>query len=117
MSLVKMNDVSTKRSKNPEEDEYYDRVTDQSAVPDEFKCAISLTILRDPVQADDEKIYERYFIEEWLRRNNNTSPWNRQRITNNFTPAVELKAAIMSYLKALPPKHTACAAQSLSLRP
>ena len=105
--------AQTLRSENPEEDELYDRVTDETAVPDAFKCAVSLTILRDPVLADDGKVYERFFIEEWLPNNRNTSPWTKQPIANNLVPVVALKAEIIAYLKALPPKQVMSSALSL----
>ena len=44
-----------------------------SDAPEQYLCAITGTLMRDPVATADGHIYERRAIEKWLQRNS-TSP-------------------------------------------
>jgi hypothetical protein len=62
-----------------------------SAAPDEFKCAISLAIMRDPVIAADGFTYERSSIEECLRWSNKSPLTNLPMSHQNVYPNTTLR--------------------------
>ena len=56
-------------------------------------CPISQDIIVDPVIADDGMTYDRFYIEEWVSRNN-TSPITREVISNKFIDNTIYKSII-----------------------
>ena len=65
-----------------------------SDIPSEWKCPITLEIMKDPVICSDGITYEKKSIEEWLRRNS-ISPITRQPITvRNLFPNIALRSLI-----------------------
>ena len=54
---------------------------DQKA-PDEYKCAITLEIMHDPVICSDGHTYERQAIERWFAQGKHTSPKTGARLQN-----------------------------------
>ena len=54
---------------------------DQKA-PDEYKCAITLEIMHDPVICSDGHTYERQAIERWFAQAKHTSPKTGARLQN-----------------------------------
>jgi hypothetical protein len=68
-------------------------------VPDEFKCAISHSIMRDPVVAADGHSYDRESIEEYFQRNAIAkSPMTQEPLKNKkLVPNSALKKLIRGY--------------------
>ena len=50
--------------------------------PDEFLCSITQEVMTDPVVCADGNTYERAFIEDWFRRDKNTSPLTNLNLEN-----------------------------------
>ena len=45
------------------------------AVPQSFKCPLTLDIMPDPAVTVDGQVYERTTIQQWFQRGNTTSPY------------------------------------------
>lgn len=77
-------------------------------VPNEFKCPISMEIMKDPVVCEDGHSYERENILNWLERSQ-TSPMTRQPISKNqLRSNLALKASIERWkVKEKTPKPSA----------
>lgn len=48
-----------------------DEDDDEAKAPREFTCAISQQLMHDPVVASDGETYERWFIENWIKKETN----------------------------------------------
>ncbi len=69
---------------------------------DEFICPISQQIMLDPVNTCDGHIFERIFIEKWLKTRN-TSPITNLPLENNqIFPIIYLKTKISEFLEQHP---------------
>lgn len=55
---------------------------DQLAIPINFRCPISLDLMKDPVTLSTGITYDRENIEKWIESGNNTCPITNRRITN-----------------------------------
>lgn len=55
---------------------------DFQSAPDEYKCAITLEIMHDPVICSDGHTYERQAIERWFAQGKHTSPKTGARLQN-----------------------------------
>jgi hypothetical protein len=54
-------------------------------IPDEYKCPITLALMKDPVVLSDGHSYERSSLEDWLhKKNKNTSPKTNQILENKI---------------------------------
>ncbi|EYU21095.1 hypothetical protein ABFS82_04G217400 [Erythranthe guttata] len=51
-------------------------------VPEEFKCPLSMELMRDPVIIDSGQTYDRPFIQKWLKSGNRTCPKTQQVLTH-----------------------------------
>lgn len=63
---------------NPSYDTRYTDHDNNSSIPDDFICPLTLNIIRDPVMVQSGRSFERHAILEWLRRGNATCPLTRQ---------------------------------------
>ena len=73
-----------------------------SAVDDavaEFVCPISQSLPVDPVMAEDDKVYERASIEEWLARDKK-SPMTGLPMGNKLRPATQVKNMIRKMVES-----------------
>lgn len=74
------------------------------AIPEEFICPLSLSIMTDPVRLKDDPsgiVFERAFIEHWIHISH-CHPLTRQSIAlSNLQPDFELKAQIDAYIADL----------------
>lgn len=65
-----------------------------SATPHEWKCPITLAIMKDPVICSDGHTYERNAIERWLSTNNNSPMTGLPIDKHTLTPNIALRNLI-----------------------
>ena len=83
-----------------------------SAIPNDWLCPITLSVMRDPVIAEDGHSYERSAITEWFQHNN-TSPKTNLRLSSTHLVAnIALRNTIQEYF-AKNPTVAMTAAQSV----
>ncbi|KAH9609768.1 hypothetical protein KSS87_012758 [Heliosperma pusillum] len=79
------------------------------AIPDDFRCPISLEIMKDPVIVSTGQTYERSCIEKWIKSGHNTCPKTQQTLLNSsLTPNYVLRSLISQWCEANgvePPKR------------
>lgn len=79
-----------------------------SPIPDCFVCPLTTTVMTDPVMTADGNVYEREYIEHWIRTRRQqklpvTSPsTNMELAFTQLVPLLALKKAIEAYLKNRP---------------
>eukprot|EP00250_Pteridium_aquilinum_P008496 c17992_g4_i1 orf=112-2082(+) len=67
-------------------------------IPDDFRCPISLELMRDPVIVSTGQTYERACIQKWLDAGNKTCPKTQQALTHLIlTPNYVLKSLIAQW--------------------
>lgn len=104
---LKNPDSSTTHKTNEADDET-DNLTNKSleemkkpdalAIPDDFRCPISLELMRDPVIVSTGQTYERSFIQRWIDCGNRTCPKTQQKLENlTLTPNYVLRSLIMHW--------------------
>ncbi|KAF7054440.1 hypothetical protein CFC21_062112 [Triticum aestivum] len=80
-------------------------------VPDDFRCPISLDLMKDPVIVSTGQTYERGCIERWLEAGHGTCPKTQQKLPNkSLTPNYVLRSLIAQWCEANgvePPKRPA----------
>jgi U-box domain len=70
------------------------------AIPSEFICPISLSIMKHPVMSMDGKNFERNAILDWLNRGNTVCPLTRKPLKPSYlAPNVSLKIKIEMWKK------------------
>ncbi|KAJ6948068.1 U-box domain-containing protein 13-like [Populus alba x Populus x berolinensis] len=78
-------------------------------IPDDFRCPISLELMKDPVIVSTGQTYERSCIEKWLGAGHNTCPKTQQKLTSTaLTPNYVLRSLIAQWCEANgiePPKR------------
>lgn len=78
-------------------------------IPDDFRCPISLELMRDPVIVSTGQTYERSCIEKWLEAGHGTCPKTQQALTSTaLTPNYVLRSLIAQWCEANgiePPKR------------
>lgn len=79
-------------------------------VPDDFRCPISLELMKDPVIVSTGQTYERACIEKWLEGGHDTCPKTKQKLTSTtLTTNYVLRSLIALWCEANgmdPPKRT-----------
>eukprot|EP01121_Diplochlamys_sp_Union-15-3_P017136 TRINITY_DN5973_c0_g1_i1.p1 TRINITY_DN5973_c0_g1~~TRINITY_DN5973_c0_g1_i1.p1 ORF type:complete len:193 (+),score=29.58 TRINITY_DN5973_c0_g1_i1:84-581(+) len=71
----------------------------KETISEEFKCPLTLEIMKDPVIAADGFSYERMAIEDWLKKSN-TSPMTNLPLENkNLIPNLALRKIIQEKVK------------------
>lgn len=69
-----------------------------SIIPDDFRCPISLELMREPVIVATGQTYERACIQKWLDTGNKTCPKTQQPLTHLIlTPNYVLKSLIAQW--------------------
>ncbi|KAF9665506.1 hypothetical protein SADUNF_Sadunf16G0129900 [Salix dunnii] len=78
-------------------------------IPDDFRCPISLELMKDPVIVSTGQTYERSCIEKWLGARHDTCPKTQQKLTSTaLTPNYVLRSLIAQWCEANgiePPKR------------
>ncbi|KAG9444586.1 hypothetical protein H6P81_015926 [Aristolochia fimbriata] len=78
-------------------------------IPDDFRCPISLELMKDPVIVSTGQTYERSCIEKWLEAGHGTCPKTQQTLTSTaLTPNYVLRSLIAQWCEANgiePPKR------------
>ncbi|KAL3530738.1 hypothetical protein ACH5RR_010060 [Cinchona calisaya] len=79
-------------------------------IPDDFRCPISLELMKDPVIVSTGQTYERSCIEKWLEAGHGTCPKTQQPLTSSaLTPNYVLRSLIAQWCEANgiePPKRS-----------
>ncbi|XP_020174763.1 U-box domain-containing protein 11 [Aegilops tauschii subsp. strangulata] len=71
---------------------------DTVAMPEDFRCPISLELMRDPVIVSTGQTYERAFIQRWIDGGNRTCPKTQQKLQNlTLTPNYVLRSLILQW--------------------
>ncbi|XP_062222100.1 U-box domain-containing protein 11-like [Phragmites australis] len=71
---------------------------DSVAIPEDFRCPVSLELMRDPVIVSTGQTYERAFIQRWIDCGNRTCPKTQQKLHNlTLTPNYVLRSLIMQW--------------------
>ncbi|KAE8729477.1 U-box domain-containing protein 13 [Hibiscus syriacus] len=78
-------------------------------IPDDFRCPISLELMKDPVIVSTGQTYERSCIEKWLEQGHGTCPKTQQTLSScALTPNYVLRSLIAQWCEANgiePPKR------------
>ncbi|OVA06251.1 Armadillo [Macleaya cordata] len=70
-------------------------------VPDDFRCPISLELMRDPVTISTGQTYDRVSIEKWLEAGHGTCPKTQEILSNMaLTPNYVLRSLIAQWCEA-----------------
>ncbi|KAJ6796812.1 U-box domain-containing protein 10-like [Iris pallida] len=68
---------------------------DPLLIPEDFRCPISLELMRDPVIVSTGQTYERSFIQRWIDCGHRTCPKTQQKLQNlTLTPNYVLRSLI-----------------------
>ncbi|KAE8733752.1 U-box domain-containing protein 13 [Hibiscus syriacus] len=86
-----------------------DRNHKTPVIPDDFRCPISLELMKDPVIVSTGQTYERSCMEKWLEQGHGTCPKTQQTLSNtSLTPNYALRSLIDQWCEANgiePPKR------------
>ncbi|KAM0952731.1 putative U box domain, armadillo-like helical, Zinc finger, RING/FYVE/PHD-type [Dioscorea sansibarensis] len=75
-----------------------DTCSDSIAIPEDFRCPITLELMRDPVIVSTGQTYERSSIQRWIDCGNQTCPKTQQKLQNlTLTPNYVLRSLIMQW--------------------
>ncbi|XP_038891943.1 U-box domain-containing protein 14 [Benincasa hispida] len=106
------------QSENPEVETSQDEKTTtikhrSPVIPDDFRCPISLELMRDPVIVSTGQTYERSCIQKWLDAGHKTCPKSQQALSHTaLTPNYVLKSLIALWCEnngvELPRKQGSC---------
>ncbi|KAJ1417701.1 Zinc finger, RING/FYVE/PHD-type [Sesbania bispinosa] len=67
-------------------------------IPDEFRCSISLQLMRDPVIVSSGHTYDRNSIAQWINSGHHTCPKSGQRLTHTaLIPNYALKSLVQQW--------------------
>lgn len=70
-------------------------------IPDDFRCPISLELMKDPVIVSTGQTYERSCIQKWLDAGHKTCPKTQQNLSHTaLTPNFVLKSLIAQWCEA-----------------
>ncbi|XP_077239126.1 plant U-box 13 [Tasmannia lanceolata] len=70
-------------------------------IPDDFRCPISLELMKDPVIVSTGQTYERSSIEKWLDAGHNTCPKTQQLLSGTaLTPNYVLRSLIAQWCES-----------------
>ncbi|KAI4322147.1 hypothetical protein L6164_021867 [Bauhinia variegata] len=87
-------------------------------IPDDFRCPISLELMKDPVIVSTGQTYERSCIEKWLEAGNGTCPKTQQTLASTvLTPNYVLRSLIAQWCETNgiePPKRPSSSRPSKS---
>ena len=73
-----------------------------SAIPNDWLCPITLSVMRDPVIAEDGHSYERSAITEWFKHNNTSPKTNLRLISTHLVANIALRNTIQEYFAKNP---------------
>lgn len=89
-------------------------------IPDDFRCPISLELMKDPVIVSTGQTYERSCIQKWFNAGHKTCPKTQQTLTNtSLTPNYVLKSLITLWCETngveLPRPQGTCGTQKTGM--
>ncbi|XP_038901464.1 U-box domain-containing protein 13-like [Benincasa hispida] len=89
-------------------------------IPEDFRCPISLDLMKDPVIVSTGQTYERAFIEKWLADGHSTCPKTQQVLTSKIlTPNYVLRSLIAQWceVNGIEPPQRSSSSQPSKLTP
>ncbi|KAG5053121.1 hypothetical protein JHK87_005319 [Glycine soja] len=104
--IFKEGESDTKEDCKPLSSFLYNKVYDSSSssqsmtpnVPDEFRCPISLDLMRDPVIVSSGHSYDRISIAQWINSGHHTCPKSGQRLIHTaLIPNYALKSLVQQW--------------------
>lgn len=66
-------------------------------IPDDFRCPISLELMKDPVIVSTGQTFERSCIAKWLEAGHRTCPKTQQTLSSTLTPNYVLRSLIAQW--------------------
>ena len=84
--------------KRPRVSEELDDRAERANLPRTFFCAISQSVMKDPVLAADGHTYERDAIEQWFARKDTSPMTNEPLAHKHLTPNIAIRSAIFELL-------------------
>ncbi|XP_010253199.1 PREDICTED: U-box domain-containing protein 13-like [Nelumbo nucifera] len=107
MLLKKIKDFV--QTQNPDMGAPANEKTEIPVIPEDFRCPISLELMKDPVIVSTGQTYERACIEKWLEAGHVTCPKTQQKLSSTaLTPNYVLRSLIAQWCEANgmePPKR------------
>jgi len=98
---IKAEKREDRRKPDPDEEKPFCCDIDESLVPDDYLCPITLELMRIPVVLSDGHIYEKKAIKKWLQKHD-TSPLTGLLLPNKkIVPDLELKKKIESFVSGV----------------
>lgn len=71
---------------------------DPTLIPDDFRCPISLDLMREPVIVSTGQTYDLASITRWIKEGHSTCPKSGQKLVHtNLTPNYALRSLIVQY--------------------
>ncbi|XP_074578846.1 U-box domain-containing protein 13-like [Curcuma longa] len=87
-------------------------------LPDDFRCPVSLELMKDPVIVSTGQTYDRESIEQWLEAGHDTCPKTQQKLSNkSLTPNYVLRSLIAQWCEANGIDPPRCPAQPNRTKP
>ena len=84
--------------KRPRVSEELDDRAERANLPRTFFCAISQSVMKDPVLAADGHTYERDAITQWFARKDTSPMTNEPLAHKHLTPNIAIRSAIFELL-------------------
>lgn len=76
------------------------RSVGEGAVPEDFKCPMSMELMRDPVIIASGQTFDRPFIQKWLKAGNRTCPRTQQVLSHTIlTPNHLIRGMIVQWCR------------------
>ncbi|KAF5476056.1 hypothetical protein F2P56_007799 [Juglans regia] len=101
---------SNNNSARCSDQECTEKCSQSPVVPEDFRCPISLELMKDPVIISTGQTYERACIKKWLEAGHGTCPKTQQIISNSIlTPNYVLSSVISTWCEVNgmePPKRS-----------
>ncbi|KAK3229542.1 hypothetical protein Dsin_001423 [Dipteronia sinensis] len=122
-SMIFNNEEKEKSKDIKQHSSSMNRIHDQSLtiqsiltnIPDEFRCPISLDLMRDPVIVASGHTYDRNSISQWINSGHHTCPKSGQRLIHMaLIPNYALKSLVHQWCEENNIPQTECASSSSS---
>ncbi|XP_010259497.1 PREDICTED: U-box domain-containing protein 11-like [Nelumbo nucifera] len=99
--VCKLNEDDNKKPDNLDSSNSMEtKKTEPVTIPDDFRCPISLELMRDPVIVATGQTYERSYIQRWIDSGHKTCPKTQQNLQNlTLTPNYVLRSLIAQWCK------------------
>jgi len=98
---IKAEKREDRRKPETDDDKPYTLDIDESLIPDDYMCPVTLELMKIPVTLSDGHTYEKQAIKKWLQKHD-TSPLTGLLLPNKkFCPNLVLKKKIDSFVRSV----------------